>query len=104
MRKAAEDAMLSHEPLYERAEVRKNKAEEICDPDELIQAIKAIDKLLGRVLSVGATIDQKRRLMLAIDKENVMTVSAALRSIPKTPEKAVNPILAALSEDDEQHD
>lgn len=160
MRKAAEDAMLSHEPLYERAEVRKNKAahaefrrvaklmgaigkndalyssglntycllyaeiaklesdreriqamtdklmskaEEICDPDELIQAIKAIDKLLGRVLSVGATIDQKRRLMLAIDKENVMTVSAALRSIPKTPEKAVNPILAALSEDDEQH-
>ena len=136
MRKAAEDAMLSHEPLYERAEVRKNKAahaefrrvaklmgaigkndalyssglntycllyaeiaklesdreriqammdklmnksEEICDPDELIQAVKAIDK------------------------ENVMTVSAALRSIPKTPEKAVNPILAALSEDDEQH-
>ena len=54
-----------------------NQAEEICDSDELIQAVKAIDKMLGKILSVGATIDQKRRLMLAIDKENVMTVSAA---------------------------
>ena len=156
-RKAAEDAVLSHEPLFERAEVRRNelahaefervarlmdaigkndalyssglntycllyaeiaeleeekvriramidklsdKAESDCDAEGLVQAMKAIDKMLGKVLSVGTTIDQKRRLMLAIDKENVMTVSAALRSIPKTPEKEVNPILAALSEED----
>ena len=157
-RKAAEDAVLSHEPLFERAEVRRNelahaefervarlmdaigkndalyssglntycllyaeiaeleeekvriramieklsdKAEDICEAEELVQAMKAIDKMLGKVLSVGTTIDQKRRLMLAIDKENVMTVSAALRSIPKTPEKEVNPILAALSDEEE---
>ena len=156
-RKAAEDAVLSHEPLFERAEVRRNKlahaefkrvaklmdaigkndalyssglntycllyaeiaeleeekgriramidklsdkAEAVCDAEELVQAMKAIDKMLGKVLSVGTTIDQKRRLMLAIDKENVMTVSAALRSIPKTPEKEVNPILAALSDEE----
>ena len=65
-----------------------------------MQAMKVIEKMLGKVLSVGTTIDQKRRLMLAIDKENVMTVSAALRSIPKTPEKEVNPILAALSDEE----
>ena len=157
-RKAAEDAVLSHEPLFERAEVRRNelahaefervarlmdaigkndalyssglntycllyaeiaeleeekvriramidklsdKAESDCDAEGLVQAMKAIDKMLGKVLSVGTTIDQKRRLMLAIDKENVMTVSAALRSIPKTPEKEVNPILAALSDEEE---
>ena len=69
--------------------------------EELVQAMKVIEKMLGKVLSVGTTIDQKRRLMLAIDKENVMTVSAALRSIPKTPEKEVNPILAALSDEEE---
>ena len=157
-RKAAEDAVLSHEPLFERVEVRRNKlahaefkrvaklmeaigkndalyssglntycllyaeiaqleeekgriremidklsdkAESVCDAEELVQALKTIDKMLGKVLSIGTTIDQKRRLMLAIDKENVMTVSAALRSIPKTPEKEVNPILAALSDEEE---
>ena len=157
-RKAAEDAVLSHEPLFERAEVRRNelahaefervarlmdaigkndalyssglntycllyaeiaeleeekgriramidklsdKAESDCDAEGLVQAMKAIDKMLGKVLSIGTTIDQKRRLMLAIDKENVMTVSAALRSIPKTPEKEVNPILAALSDEED---
>ena len=157
-RKAAEDAVLSHEPLFERVEVRRNKlahaefkrvaklmdaigkndalyssglntycllyaeiaeledekgriramidklsdkAEAVCEAEELVQAMKAIEKMLGKVLSIGTTIDQKRRLMLAIDKENVMTVSAALRSIPKTPEKEVNPILAALSDEEE---
>ena len=157
-RKAAEDAVLSHEPLFERAEVRRNelahaefervarlmdaigkndalyssglntycllykeineleeekervramidklaeKAESVCDAEELVQVVKAINQTYTKTLSViGNTIDQKRRLMLAIDKENVMTVSAALRSIPKTPEKEVNPILAALSEED----
>ena len=156
-RKAAEDAVLSHEPLFERTEVRRNKlahaefkrvaklmdaigkndalyssglntycllyaeiaeleeekgriramidklsekTEAVCDAEELVQAMKVIEKMLGKVLSVGTTIDQKRRLMLAIDKENVMTVSAALRSIPKTPEKEVNPILAALSDEE----
>ena len=138
-RKAAEDAVLSHEPLFERAEVRRNKLahaefkrvaklmdaigkndalyssglntycllyaeiaeleeekryvqcliddiseaiKKINDADALIQLSKTVDKLLAKKLSVGTTIDQKRRLMLAIDKENVMTVSAALRSIP----------------------
>ena len=157
-RKVAEDALLSHEPLFERAEVRRNelahaeservarlmdaigkndalyssglntycllyaeiaqleeekgriramidklsdKAEAVCEAEELVQAMKVIEKMLGKVLSVGTTIDQKRRLMLAIDKENVMTVSAALRSIPKTREKEVNPSLAALSDEEE---
>ena len=157
-RKAAEDAMLSHEPLFERAEVQRNTLahaefervaklmdaigkndalyssglntycllyaeiaeleeekgyvqrliddisgaiKKINDADALVQLSKTVDKLLAKKISIGTTIDQKRRLMLAIDKENVMTVSAALRSIPKTPEKEVNPILAALSDEEE---
>ena len=157
-RKAAEDAVLSHEPLFERTEVRRNKLahaefkrvaklmdaigkndalyssglntycllyaeiaemeeekgyvqrliddisdaiKKINDADALVQLSKTVDKLIAKKISIGTTIDQKRRLMLAIDKENVMTVSAALRSIPKTPEKEVNPILAALSDEEE---
>ena len=40
-------------------------------------------------------------MMLDIDKENVMTISAALRSIPKQPEKKENPLLSALRDDGE---
>jgi len=46
-------------------------------------------------------IDKKRKMMLEIDKENVMTISAALRSIPKQPEKKENPLLAALRGEEE---
>ena len=53
------------------------------------------------MISLSSEIDKKRRIMLTIDKENVMTISAALRSIPKTPDKVENPLLAALAEDDE---
>ena len=93
------DVVLCIGELLEEREA--GKAEAVCEAEELVQAMKVIEKMLGKVLSVGTTIDQKRRLMLAIDKENVMTVSAALRSIPKTPEKEVNPILAALSDEED---
>ena len=69
--------------------------------DDILQFTKQITKLISMQLSIGSEIDKKRRLMLAIDKENVMTISAALRSIPKTPEKAENPLIKALLSEEE---
>lgn len=58
-------------------------------------------KLLKQIASFDGILMQKRKMMLDIEKENVMTVSAALRAIPKTAEKKENPILAALADDDD---
>lgn len=69
--------------------------------DDILQFTKQVTKLASMQLSIGSEIDKKRRLMLAIDKENVMTISAALRSIPKTPEKAENPLIKALLGEEE---
>ena len=69
--------------------------------DDILQFTKQVTKLASMQLSIGSEIDKKRRLMLAIDKENVMTISAALRSIPKTPEKAENPLIKALMGEEE---
>lgn len=69
--------------------------------DDILQFTKQITKLISMQLSIGSEIDKKRRLMLAIDKENVMTISAALRSIPKTPEKVENPLIKALMSEEE---
>lgn len=71
------------------------------DFEQVMQFTKQVTKLADLKLNISSEIDKKRRMMLSIDKENVMTISAALRSIPKTPEKAENPLLKALlSEDD----
>jgi len=41
----------------------------------------------NRFLALDKKIMEKRKMMLAIEKENVMTIQSALRSIPKTPDK-----------------
>lgn len=58
--------------------------------------------LLRQIDRFDGILMQKRKMMLDIEKENVMTVSAALRSIPKTPEKQNNALLEALMADDEE--
>lgn len=76
--------------------------ERAIDPEEIIQFEKAFTRLISQRLNISAVIDKKRRMMLDIDKENVMTISAALRSIPKKPEKKENALMAALRGDDEE--
>ncbi len=68
--------------------------------EQLADFAKLKAKLLQQKLSLAALIDRKRKMMLDIDKENLMTLSAALRSIPKTTEKAENPLLKALNDED----
>lgn len=64
---------------------------------------KMLTQLISQVNKVDALVMQKRKMMFDIEKENCMTVSSALRTIPREPTKAVeNPLLALLSGDDEE--
>ena len=94
--------------LYDTAAMLKESFERLIDDpenapaaDEMISFEKSYTRLISQKLSVCAMIDKKRKMMLDIDKENVMTISAALRSIPKQPEKKENPLMAALMGDKE---
>ena len=80
---------------------REFKKLEVKDFDAIMSFSKQVGKLESQKISIGAAIDRKRNMMLAIDKENVMTISAALRNIPKTPQKTENPLLAVLMDDEE---
>lgn len=64
--------------------------------------IESKNKLLRQIAAFDGILMQKRKMMLDIEKENVMTVSAALRAIPKNAEKKENPLLAALRDDEEE--
>ena len=73
---------------------RKTKLEAAADGCEDPKDALAFYKLVN---DCDKELMAKRKMMMDIEKENVMTIAAALRSIPKKPDKAKNPLLEALS-------
>lgn len=53
--------------------------------------------LSKQLISYDRQVQSKRKMLLDIEKENVMTIAASLRSIPKKTEKKSNPLKEALS-------
>ena len=53
------------------------------DPDKLLTVSSALAKALSSINTADSRIMTKRKMMLDIEKECCMTVSAALRTIPK---------------------
>ena len=49
------------------------------------------------LISLDKQVQAKRKMLLDIEKENIMTIASALRSVPKKTEKKENPLLAALN-------
>ena len=59
---------------------------------------KLLAELSKSVINCDRQLMQKRKMILDIDKENVLTVQSALRSIPKKPEKKKKSGMAAFME------
>lgn len=57
-------------------------------------------KMQQAILNVDKQAQAKRKMMLDIEKECAMTISSALRAIPKAPPPAENPLAAILADDD----
>lgn len=69
------------------------------DPDSeaIIAFAKAYDSMAGKVDKMDGIIMQKRKMMFDLEKENGMTVAAALRAIPKdNAKKEENPLADIL--------
>lgn len=49
------------------------------------------------LVSLDKQVQAKRKMLLDIEKENIMTIASALRSVPKKTEKKDNPLLAVLN-------
>lgn len=69
--------------------------------DELIDYKLEYAKSLAKMMSSMSTIDKqiqaKRKMLLDIEKENVMTIASALRCVPKKEDREIdNPLLKVL--------
>ena len=66
---------------------------------EFMEYLEFKDKLQSKLFACDKQIQAKRKMLLDIEKENIMTIAAALRSIPKKTESKKNALLEALGGD-----
>lgn len=92
------------EQKKEKAYQQVSKLEKMLDnmTDELefsefSKIAKSIDGLYKTILAFDKQIQAKRKMLFDIEKENIMTIASALRSIPKKVDKEENPLLKALN-------
>ncbi len=65
--------------------------------DYIIEFGKTVDRLTKTILAYDRQIQAKRKMLFDIEKENIMTIASALRSIPKKQDTKENPLLKALN-------
>lgn len=63
---------------------------------ELSEIVRGLAQISNQIAACDKTLGTKRKMLLDIEKENVMTIAAALRTIPKNAEKEKHPLLKAL--------
>lgn len=93
--------------ILELSQDKKQIVEDFVDQDSdretisLAQYYKLKNNFSKTLTALDAAVMSKRKMMLDIEKENLMTVASGLRSVPKTPAKEdENPLIKALSLDD----
>lgn len=79
--------------LYELVEKLENQFEEskeYLEQEDLAKETrrftKSISEIMGSIVDLDKQLQPKRKMLLEIEKENIMTIASALRVIPKKPE------------------
>lgn len=57
---------------------------------------KLQNSMQSQIIALDKQVQSKRKMLLDIEKENIMTIAAALRTIPKKVDEGENPLLKAL--------
>ena len=87
--------------VFELKEEMKSVTDNMEDVENIanykLEYAKSIAKIMSSMNAIDKQIQSKRKMLLDIEKENVMTIASALRCIPKKEEKeANNPLLKVL--------
>lgn len=91
-----EEVNTRRQKIWEEIEMLESRVSEFEDIKEYFDLMIQLEK---NAMALERTLQAKRNMMLALEKENAMTIASALRSIPKTPEKKTNALLQALCGD-----
>jgi hypothetical protein len=85
------------ERFYHNLEKLEEEYENQSDEElTMKEYFKLQNSMQGQIISLDKQVQTKRKMLLDIEKENIMTIAAALRSIPKKVDESENPLLKAL--------
>lgn len=94
-----EEFQQKREKIYEQLCDFQERMEELVEREELSwkEAYSTEVSMQRNLVSMDKQIQTKRKMLLDMEKENVMTIASALRSIPKKPESKKNALKEVLS-------
>lgn len=72
--------------LEEQFELSKEYLEDEEMAKETRKFARSISEIIGSIVELDKQLQPKRKMLLDIEKENIMTIASALRVIPKKPE------------------
>lgn len=74
------------------------KRDEMLDNEEitLSEYFRMKAAMQGKIIDLDKQVQAKRKMLFEIEKENLMTIAAALRNIPKKEDTADDPLLKVL--------
>ena len=86
------------ETFFQSVETLQDEREKLLDEGgmSLPQYFKLLSELQRKVLDLDKQVQAKRKMMLDIEKENIMTIASALRNVPKKEDMEDDPLLLAL--------
>ena len=84
------------ESFYKDLQELTEHMDEIVEETSLAEYHKMKNTMQKNILDIDRQVQAKRKMLLEIEKENVMTIAASLRSIPKKDDKAEDPLLKIL--------
>ena len=74
----------------------EDKKDSFDDEGRISTYYKLKNEIQKNIINLDKQVQDKRKMMMAIEKENIMTLAAALRNVPKQEESAGNPLIALL--------
>lgn len=87
------------ERMYTQLCEFQEKMQELIDEGDMTakEAYSIEASMQKNIVALDRQVQAKRKMLADIEKENVMTISSALRTIPKKQEKKTNALMEALS-------
>lgn len=65
--------------------------------DTVMEYFRTVTQMQKNLIALDKQVQSKRKMLMDIEKENIMTIASSLRSVPKKNEKKSNPLLEALA-------
>ncbi len=85
------------ETMYRQMQDLQESKEEFERNEDLKTYYMLQSTMQKNIIALDRQVQAKRKMLLDIEKENIMTIASSLRSVPKKTDKKKNPLMEALA-------